>query len=76
MERNAERILKSNDVEISGRVQLAGLTPGSGSPDRNMAPSVPANATIIENTPEFALIEVVCPCGRKTSVKCEYAPAE
>jgi hypothetical protein len=26
----------------------------------------------VENHPEYALIEVICGCGTKTLVKCEY----
>jgi len=76
MERNTERILRSNDVEISGRVQLAGIASAPNGANRQTIPSVSANAAIVENTPDFAIIEVVCPCGRKTSVKCEYVAAE
>ncbi len=76
MERNTERILKSNDVEISGRIQLGNIAPGTVATAQTAIPSAPANATIVENNPDFALIEVVCPCGRKTRVKCEYAAAD
>jgi hypothetical protein len=76
MERNTERVLKSSDVEVSGRIQLPGITPGPDASARSAQPSFPAKATIVENNPEFALIEVACPCGRKTTVKCEYKAAD
>ncbi len=76
MERNTERILKSNDVEISGRVQLPGIASNTAAAAQNATPFVSAYATVVENTPDFALIEVVCPCGRKTRVKCEYTAAD
>lgn len=76
MERNTERVLKSSDVELSGRVQLPGIAPGHNASARSAQPSSPADATIVENNPDFALIEVACPCGRKTTVKCEYKAAE
>ncbi len=76
MERNTERILKRNDVELSGRIQLPGIASSPNGAVRPAPPSVSANATLVENTPDFALIEVICPCGRKTRVKCEYKTAD
>jgi hypothetical protein len=75
MEKNTERILKSSDVEISGRVQLGSIASGPGSAARSATTLAFAQATVVENNPEFALIEVVCPCGRKTTVRCEYTKA-
>jgi len=31
---------------------------------------------IVENQPEFAVIEITCSCGTKTYIRCEYAAAE
>lgn len=76
MERNTERVLKNNDVEVSGRVQLPGISPADNNTVRAAQPSLPAAAAIVENTADFALIEVTCVCGRKTVVKCEYKAAE
>jgi hypothetical protein len=76
MERNTERVLKSDDVEVSGRIQLPGIAAGNNVAARSAQPSFPADATIVENNPDFALIEVTCPCGRKTRIKCEYNAAE
>jgi hypothetical protein len=75
MERNTERVLKSSDVELSGRIQLPGIATNHDASARSAQPSFPADATIVENNSDFALIEVVCPCGRKTIVKCEYKAA-
>jgi hypothetical protein len=72
MERNTERVLKSSDVEISGRITLPGIATGPDAPAGSARTSFPANATIVENNSDFALIEVTCPCGLKTIVKCEY----
>ena len=70
MEKTAGRVLKGSDVKFEGSVQLdaAQLKPSA----QNAASAMP-QARIIQNNPEFALIEVTCPCGTRTSLKCEYA---
>lgn len=73
MKKNTERILKGNDVEISGCVQLGSITADPAGLAQAARLSASPQAAIIENTPDFALIEVTCPCGRKTRIKCEYA---
>jgi hypothetical protein len=73
MKTNAERILKGNNIEISGRVQLNGVAPQPAKTTRPAAaPSTSAQVNIIENTPDFALIEVTCGCGQKIQIKCDY----
>ena len=76
MERNTERVLKSSDVEVSGRISLPGSAAGHTAAARSAQPSLPASATIVENNSDFVLIEVACPCGTKTIVKCEYKAAD
>jgi hypothetical protein len=34
-----------------------------------------ARARILSDGPDGAVIEVTCPCGQKTQVRCLYAPA-
>ena len=69
------RILKKDDVELDGRYQLD-LGPGKfeahGSASVNTVASEP-QARIIENQPEYAVIEVTCSCGTKVCLKCEYS---
>ena len=72
MQANAERIIKGNDIEISGCVQLSSIAPQPVRGTRAATPLAPAQVKIIENTPDFALIEVVCGCGQKTQIKCDY----
>ena len=71
------RILKPNEVQFEGVFKLE-LTPTAASTadaTTNTAP-VPQKITMVENTPEFALVEVTCSCGTKTLVRCEYAPGQ
>jgi len=82
MEKTAGRILKSNDVKLEGRFHLDAGHGDAGQGDsgqgdsglangRNVA-SAPAQVRVVENHPEFAVIELTCCCGAKTSVRCEY----
>lgn len=68
-----ERILKSGDFEISGMVQLPGLAAGATPSVKSAVTQNSAQAVIVESNDQFALIEVTCPCGQKTVIKCEYA---
>lgn len=67
------RILKSDDVELEGRY-LLDVAPEStgGEPQLKSAPVAAVQARILENHPEYAIIEVTCSCGRKVCLKCKY----
>ena len=75
MIRPAGRILKSNDVKLEGQFHLGAAQDGSDSPKRQVAASSAPKVRILENHPEYAVIEVTCSCGTTMSVKCEYAGA-
>ena len=79
MEKNTERILKSDSVELHGcfRLGLNGpQTPQSAKPsDRSVAPINP-EVHIVEKNANFALIEIICCCGTRMQVKCEYNGAD
>jgi len=72
MEKATGRILKANDVKLEGRFRLdAGQTPQTPASESSVPLSTP-QVHIVENYPEFAVIEVTCCCGAKTRIKCEY----
>jgi hypothetical protein len=76
MEKAARRILKGSNVELEGRFRL---DVGQGSPgltNEGNVTSTPAQVSIAENHPEFAVIEVTCGCGAKTHIRCEYIEAQ
>lgn len=76
MEKSARRILKSSDVKLEGRVHLdAAQTGPSPTKGQNVTSAIP-QARIVENRPEFAVVEVVCSCGTTTCLRCEYTGAE
>jgi len=75
MTRTSGRILKSEHVQLEGQYRLdvsqagfskAGVLPAGGE-------AVAKQARIIENHPQYAIIEVTCSCGGKTLLRCEYA---
>ena len=68
----ARRILKSEDVKIEGRFQLATEKLGCSPPQQDNAVSVSPAVRIIEKQSEYAVIEITCSCGRKTTLRCEY----
>ncbi len=71
----AGRILKSNDVKLEGQFHLDLTHTGSDLPKQQVAGSSAPQVRILENHPEYAVIEVTCSCGTKMSLKCEYAGA-
>ena len=70
MGRATGHILKSNNVKFEGQFQLDAVQsePNSSGEERNAA-SAPPQVRIVENHPEFAVIEITCSCGTKTYLK-------
>jgi hypothetical protein len=75
MIRRAGRILKSNDVKLEGKFHLDAANAGSDLPKQEIGASSVPKVRILENRPEYAVIEVTCSCGTRMSLKCEYAGA-
>jgi hypothetical protein len=65
-------ILKSNDVKLEGlfRLDVGQRIPNVAS--KANITSIPAQVRLVENHPEFAVVEVTCGCGAKTLIRCEY----
>ena len=68
------RIIKKQDAIFDGSVAIpqniaqaanaaAGQTGGAGK----------ISAKVIDKTADFLVIEVICPCGRKSFIKCQYS---
>lgn len=75
-------ILKSDQVMVSGSVRLGIGTCGSPVRAQNSAQTsghadagetAPQEVRIVESNSEYAIIEIVCGCGRKCHVQCNYA---
>ena len=76
MQKTTGRILKSDQVKFEGRVQLDVPHVQPNSPKGATATSVAPQARIVESHPQFAVIEIICSCGGKTHLRCEYADSE
>lgn len=76
MEKATKHILKNSEVKLEGRFHLdVGQTAQSPAEKENVV-SVTPQVHIIENHPEFAVIETTCSCSRKTHIRCEYADVQ
>jgi len=73
MPKSAGRIIKAGDVELEGqfRLDIGGF--GTKSLREKRATFAVPQVRIMENHPEFAVIEVTCGCGVKTCLRCEFA---
>ncbi len=76
MESPTGHILKSNDVKLEGRFRLDVGQGARNSANEKNATLSPAQVRIVEDYPEFAVMEVTCGCGTKTHIRCEYADAQ
>ena len=68
----ARRILKGEDVKIEGRFQLTAEQLGRSQPQQGNTVSVSPTVRIVEKQSEYAIIEITCSCGRKTTLRCDY----
>lgn len=76
MDKTQGRILKSKDIILQGRIQLdMDHTSHKTAKSQNSALAAP-QVRIVEKHSEFAVIEIICPCGTKTNIKCEYTEIE
>jgi hypothetical protein len=66
------RVLKSDKVKLEGKFQLKIDADASPTANSGGANGAALQANIVENTAEYAIIEVICSCGSKTRVKCQY----
>jgi hypothetical protein len=76
MQKAAGRILKSEEVTLEGRIRLDVPHLQPNLPKGTAAASATQQARIVENHPEFAVVEITCSCGRRTYLKCEYGDSE
>ncbi len=72
MLKTTRRILKASEVAFRDPfpLDLDPVAPPAGpeSPPAAAGPSV----RIAQNHPQYAVIEVKCPCGKTTYIRCEY----
>lgn len=75
--KSAIRILKADEVEVSGTYALdRSQSPGQAlhEPPEGRALGAP-QVQIVEQHPQYALLEITCACGHTLQVKCDYEQA-
>lgn len=68
--------MKSDDFKLEGQFHLDIAQAGLDSPKQTMPASSAPKIRMLENHPEYAVIEVTCSCGTIISIRCEYADAQ
>ena len=76
MKSTTGNVLRADHVKLEGQLQLELLTAQPDIPNAQNTASGAPKVRILENQPEFAIIEITCPCGAKTNLRCQYAPAD
>ena len=77
MGKTTGHIIKAHNVKLEGQFHLDLTQVGSSRPPKmKNAPANTPMARVVENRPEFAVLEITCSCGTKMCVKCEYAGVE
>ena len=75
MEEAPGHVLKSNDIKMEGSFHLEVDHAVPVQANTENAKLAQPEVLVIENHPEFAVMEVTCRCGVKTQIRCEYATA-
>ena len=70
--------IKADNVKIEGRVILGNNAEktDNGQISENNAANRPPVVKLIESNEQYAVIEIVCGCGMKTKVQCNYAEVD
>jgi hypothetical protein len=65
------RILRGNEIEIEGHYDL-----GSGQSGTKATAVEPSEAgsqvRVVENGPQYTVLEFVCSCGKTSLIRCEH----
>lgn len=69
-------ILKSKDVKLEGKFRLDVGQTGPKPVREKVTASTTPQVSVVENQSEFAVIEIVCLCGSRTYIRCEYADVQ
>jgi hypothetical protein len=77
MHEAATSVIKNDEVKIAGKVRLGSsvprVAPQAGStgaaPQRTSGAS---SARIVGTGPDHVIVEVTCPCGTKTMLRCNF----
>lgn len=72
-------VIKCHRAEVSGSICLSPFseaTPVRSSPalrSPSLTSGQPQQARVIESNSEYAIIEIICSCGARSHIQCNYA---
>lgn len=72
MQKTAGHILRSDQVKLEGTVRVGTAQVIANEQGNRSRGAEAQQVRIVENHPEFTVIEVTCSCGARTYLKCEY----
>ncbi len=75
MKKFAQRTIKSEDVEICGTYSIGTGSSPERAPGKNGAAGIAPQANVVERHPAYAVVEIICSCGSKMYLRCDYAAA-
>ncbi|MGE5297113.1 MAG: hypothetical protein ACM3VT_20000 [Solirubrobacterales bacterium] len=75
MARTMRRILKAAEVVSEAPLRLSLDPAAATSCDASRSGTGASNVRIVQNHPEYAVIEVTCACGKITLIRCDYGAA-
>lgn len=71
MTNNTNRVLKADAVKMEGSFHLD-IGPSPQPVNASKTGGSEPTASVVQNTRDYAIIEVKCACGTKTRIRCEY----
>jgi hypothetical protein len=71
------RIIKKQDAVFDGAVTISKNSSVGGKSTTEYAGGPgKISAKVVDKTADFLVIEIICPCGRKSFIKCQYSKNE
>jgi hypothetical protein len=69
-------VLKHQQIKTAGRCRLPIRMPGTSAGPSAVRPaggSAAPQVKLVENTADYAILEVICGCGQSLFIQCQYA---
>jgi len=70
----ARHVLKAAEVCLDSPVHMS-LDPAART-ESGASPAAAGRARIVQSHPDHVVLEITCPCGRTTQVRCDYAQTQ
>jgi len=75
MAKTIRHILKAAEVRVDAPLRLSLDPAATPSCETSRSAAAASSVRIVQNHPDYAVIEVTCSCGRTTSIRCDYVAA-